>query len=191
MKKVLAQVISLVFDPRVEIPALLVLAVMNLYSNGAQLIFLSLLMFIDGVLPLMFYLHLRAKKEISDWDITKRVERVPLYTFATIAHAGGVLLAWGFGQLELARVLGVFWFLAVMFTLVTSMWKVSIHTGVNGALVTFLWVLSRGEMPWVFAIVALVGWSRLELKKHGAAQVWVGGFLGVLGVLAGMRVVGL
>ena len=190
MKRI-AQAVSLVLDPRVEVPVLLALAVWTQYQNGAPLLFLSLLLFVDAILPLVFYIHLRQKGEISDWDIRKRHQRVPLYAFTTVAHLGGVGVAWVFGQIALAETLAIFWFLALIFTLVTMMWKVSIHAGVNGALVTYLAVISQGRLSWLYLLVGLVAWSRVRLMRHGWEQVLVGGLLGALGVLAGMRVVGL
>ncbi len=191
MKKKLAQFASSVFDPRVEIPLMLIVAVVNGYRNGAELVFLGLLLFIDAVLPLWFYIHLRRKKEISDWDMTRRQERLPLFAFTTLAHLGGVGLAVAFGQIELAKVLTVFWLLAAMFTMVTWVGKVSLHVGVNAAFITYLSLITSMKVVWLFLVVILVAWSRLELKKHGKVQVLMGGLLGMLGVLGGMKVMGM
>jgi len=190
MKK-LAVVVSDLFDPRWEIPALLTLAVLAAYRDGAQLVFLGLLLFIDALLPGWFYWHLHQKKEISDWDITDRHQRMPLYVFTTIAHLGGLGLAYAVGQMVLFETLLVFWMLAVMFTIVTHFWKISVHVGMNAALATYLVVTFGSGWLWMYVIVVVVGWSRVLLKKHLVAQALVGGLLGTLGILAGMRVVGL
>lgn len=184
----LARLISLVFDPRLVVPVLLLLAVLTAYNNGAKLMFLALLLFIDGVVPGMFYRHLHKSGEISDWDISRRRERLPLYLFTTVVHLGGVGLAWFYGQAALAQVLGIFWVLAVIFTLVTAFWKVSVHVGVSAALVTFLLLTGGVSYWWLYFLVGLVAWSRLVLKRHKIEQVLIGGLLGVLGVLAGFGV---
>lgn len=200
MKK-LAEIVSDIFDPRWEIPVLLTLAVGHAYQNGAPLVFLAVLLFIDAGLPGWFYWHLHKKKEISDWDITDRHQRMPLYVFTTIAHLGGLGLAFAVGEMVLLQTLLVFWMLAVMFTIITHFWKVSVHVGVNAALATYLAVAFGGMLDpkptrWLlvallYGLVVVVGWSRVLLKKHLVAQALVGGLLGTLGMLAGMRVVGL
>ena len=189
MKK-LAQIISIIFDPRVEVPLLLTFAVLTFYRGGIPVVFLGLLLFVDVVLPMVFYAHLRLAGEISHWDIKRRKERVPLYIFSTLAHLGGVGVALAFGQLGLAKVLGVFWFLALMFTLVTTFWRVSLHVGVNAALFVYL-VVTTGGSYWVGVLVILVAWSRVKLGRHEIPQVLIGGLLGGLGVLGGMRVMGI
>ena len=182
--KAVAETISFIADPRVEIPLLLVLAVAFWYGNGAPVEFLGLLLFIDAVVPLMFYLHLVRQKEISDWDISRRDERLPLYAFATVAHLGGVGVAVGFGQWSLAQVLGVFWVLAAVFTLVTMRWKISVHMGVNAALAVYL-----GLGWWGLGLVGLVGWSRWYLKKHRLMQIIWGAGLGGGIMGAGMALI--
>jgi len=185
MKK-LASIVSIVFDPRIEVPLLLTLAVVTAYSNGAPLRFLALLLFVDAVLPGMFFVHLRNKGEISDMDITKRAERVPLYWFTTLAHLGGVGVAWVFHQDALTRVLLVFWILALIFTVVTTKWKVSVHAGVNVALATYVVLVWGINWWWLYGLVVLVGWSRVKLGRHKMMQVVLGAALGVVGVVVGL-----
>ncbi|WP_129838006.1 phosphatase PAP2 family protein [Streptomyces sp. RFCAC02] len=68
----------------------------------------------------------------------------------------------------------------VLTLLVTTCWKVSIHTAVAGGVAV---VLTIALGPWaalsVFG-VALVGWSRITLRDHTPAQVVAGAALGAL-----------
>jgi len=187
MEKI-ARVTSLVFDPRVEMPILLLMAVVTAYNNGAALLFLTLLFFVDVLMPTLFYLHLIKAGEISDGDISRREQRVPLYVFITIAHLGGIGLAFGFGQIVLMKILIVFWLMALMFTVVTVFWKVSMHAGVNAALATYVILAWGVGFVWLFGLVVLVAWSRVVLKKHKLEQVIIGGLLGMLGILGGMGI---
>lgn len=190
MERRLAQVVSFVFDPRVVVPVLLTVAFWWGYRNGMASLFLGLLLFIDAGLPFLFYLSLKKSGAIADWEIKRREERMPLYAFVVVAHLGGIGLAVFSKQEVLTSVLLVFWFLAVMFTGVTMLWKVSIHTGVMAALATFLWLELTGWW-WLWVLVVLVGWSRVVMRRHTLAQATVGGLLGALGMVAGMRLVGL
>ena len=176
----MSRLISFLADPRLEVPLMLALAVMWWYRNGAPVEFLSLLLFIDAGLPGWFYGHLWQKKEISDGDITERKERLPLYWFTTISHLAGVGVAAVFGQWLLAQVLGVFWVLALVFTLITTKWKISVHMGVNTALVIYLMLSDIGRyFGLCFVMVSvvwlmIVGWSRWSLKRHSLAQIIAG-----------------
>ena len=67
---------------------------------------------------------------------------------------------------------------------ITTVWKVSVHAAVSSGSVLIL-TLTYG--PWLlagYALVAVVGWSRVELRDHTPAQVVVGTGLGAL--VAGM-----
>lgn len=61
---------------------------------------------------------------------------------------------------------------------VTAFWKISVHTAVAGGTVSVL-VLTYGSAVALTApLVALIGWSRVELRDHTPMQVLVGGIVG-------------
>jgi hypothetical protein len=76
--------------------------------------------------------------------------------------------------------------LAMLFVLglslvVTVVWKVSIHmAALAGAVALIGLTFGTGWMPLV-PVVALVGWSRIELGDHTPAQVLAGVVLGAVG----------
>ena len=187
----LARWVSLIFDPRVIIPLMLTLAVQQAYSNGLSVRFLLLLLFVDVGLPFWFYIYLKRKKQITHWDIVRRSERVPLYTFTTITNLVGVMIAMRMGQMQLAQLLSVFWFLALTFTIVTMSWKVSIHSGVMAGLATFMVRFYGTVWLWMYPMAVVVAWSRLRLKRHGVTQVILGIVLGILVMGLGMKLIGI
>jgi len=71
-----------------------------------------------------------------------------------------------------------FWFCYISNTLITILinkhWKISAHAmGVTGPLAAVTYVF--GPIALLFAIIVfLVGWSRIQLKVHNAAQVVAG-----------------
>ena len=65
-------------------------------------------------------------------------------------------------------------------TPITAFWKISFHTGVAAAAVTLL-VLAYGlPAAFLYPLVALIGWSRVNLAHHTVAQVLTGAPVGAL-----------
>jgi len=174
----LALIISRLSDPVWLIPAMLAAAVAWSIFNGLRWRFILVLLLIDGLIPALYFVHLLRTGEISDWDTTKRQQRIKLYAATLIIHAVGVVFAWAVGKIVLAKILAAFWFLAVAYTLVTLFWKISLHTGVFATAVTFAAALWGRNWLWLAALLPVIAWARLRLKKHTPAQVVIGAILG-------------
>lgn len=74
--------------------------------------------------------------------------------------------------------------LCALTTVLTAVWKVSVHCTVACAFVAVLSCAYDAEAPWPFMaapLVALIGWSRVRLRAHTVAQVMVGCLLGTAG----------
>src|SRR3989338_5874679 len=75
----LAIFISRLFDPVWLIPGMLALAAGWSLINGLRWRFILILLLIDGLIPFLYFVHLLSTKEVSDWDTTKREQRIKLY----------------------------------------------------------------------------------------------------------------
>lgn len=186
MQKKIAWLISRVFDPTWEIPAAIALAVMFAVREGLRWRFLGLILFIDAVVPLIFFLTMLYHKQIKDWDIQRRAERIPLYLFTLVCHLGGLWLAHELGKTELVSVLLVYYLVAVVFFVTTLFWKISLHAGVNAVLITSLNVFYGWKYLWLYPVLAIVVWARVYEKHHTWAQVVAGAVLGAGIVVVGM-----
>lgn len=173
-----ATIVSRLTDPVFLIPAMLAAAVAWSIFNGLRWRFILILLLIDGLIPALYFVHLLTTGEISDWDTTKRQQRLKLYGFTLAVHAVGVVFAAVLGKIILAKILLAFWTLALAYALVTLVWKISLHTGVFASGVTFAALLWGENWLWPAALLPLIAWSRLKLKKHTPAQVVVGAILG-------------
>lgn len=178
MKKYVARIISRVFDPVFEIPVAILLAMWVAVEEGFRWRFLGLILFLDMMVPFIFFLVMIFHKQISNWDIRKREERLPLYFFTMLCHLGGVWLAHEVGKTELASILFVFWLLGVVFAGITAFWKISLHGGVNAVLIVFTNVLLGWHYWPLFLILPVVGWARVYDKHHTPLQYWSGALLG-------------
>ena len=180
---VVAEVISRVFDPVWEIPLALLLAVAVAMQEGLRWRFLGILMFVDAVLPMIFFLIMLVNKQIKDWDIQNRRERLPLYAFTMICHLGGIYLAHELGKAELAQILLVYYLVGLVFAFITAFWKISLHTGVNAVLITTLNMLMGFRYWYLYLILVAVSWARIYQKHHTLGQV-------VAGIVVGSGIVG-
>lgn len=186
----MARIISRIFDPIVEVPLLISLAVWYAYVNGVGWQLLIVLLFTDALLPFLFFLHLLRKHEIDNWDISKREQRIPVYGFTMLTHLGGVGIAWVAGWTQIAQILFAFWLLGMMFFGLTTFWKVSVHAGVNSALVTFLVLLFNPSYAWLYTLLIPVGWARIYSKNHSLDEFMMGSILGSLGLWGWFKLVG-
>lgn len=184
-------IISRVFDPVWLIPGMLALATGWSLINGLRWRFIVILLLIDGLIPFLYFVHLLSTKEISDWDTTKREQRLKLYGFTLVAHSIGVTLAVLLGKLVLSKILLLFLILAVVFTLITLKWKISIHTGVSSAAVIFLSLLFGFDWLWLYLIVGLVAWARIVMKKHTFLQTAAGAVVAAGIIFLGFRLLGI
>lgn len=182
----LATLVSRLFDPIIEIPIAIVLAVYLAVHEGIRWRFLGVLLFIDLVVPFVFFLTMLYHRQLSNWDVRERRERIPLYAFTMVCHLGGVWLAQVLGKVELAETLFRFWLVGISFVLITTKWKISVHGGVNALLATL--VTSIFGWPWVgtYLIVLLVGWARVYDQHHTRLQYMVGALLGLVGGIWGL-----
>lgn len=189
--KTLANTISRVLDPLIEIPLLLALSVWYAFVNGLAWKFLAVLLFVDAVLPFAFFLYLYKRKIVRDWDISRREERIPVYGFTMLTHLAGVGTAFLTGRIVEAQILFIFWMLGMAFFGITTFWKISVHAGVNAALVTFLVLFAGANWAWLYLMLIPVGWSRMVLKHHDFTELVSGAVLAISGMWVGFRFFGI
>jgi len=187
MKKKLAFYISRAFDLHIIGSLTIFLAVTQGVFSQSRLRFLFIVAFFDVVLPFVFFLFLYYSGRVSDWWITKRQERLPIFVFVALAHFLGILSASWYGNLEIMRLLVSFYTLFLVFLVIILFYKISTHTGILSTLV-FLMAAFFG--PWfllLYSLVVLVGWSRLVLKAHSLGQVFWGAVIPPLIMSLGFR----
>lgn len=122
------------------------------------------------------YIILRKLGKISDHDFTKREERPPYFTIASIGYLILFLLTTILKNTILTQVtLAVFTTTCVL-TLVNLYWKMSGHMTYSTLLFfTLIYLFPYTSwLPFVFILTPLIAISRVILKKHTIAQVIVG-----------------
>lgn len=176
----LARVVSRVFDPIVEIPVILTGVVGGALVNGWRWRFLTLLLFIDAVLPAVLFSYLVKTGQAGGWDFPKLRARRLLFTFALMCNLAGVGLGYILNRQPLAQILLTFWILGVIYVGITWWWKISVHMGVNATLATVAVEFLGGQWGWLYLIPVVVGWARIKTKQHDWIQVITGGVIPVI-----------
>ncbi|MCH7516893.1 MAG: hypothetical protein IIB08_07205 [Bacteroidetes bacterium] len=173
----LARIISTIFIPPSFTIIIFTLFAFHLETEPAQRYITILVALIFGFIsPIVLFLYYRKKGKIIDLDASIKEERTVPMSISVIFFIVGLLILIAF-NINIVSI--AFWFCYISNTLITIIinknWKISVHTmGAAGPLaaVTYLF----GPVTLVFLIiVALVGWSRIQLKCHSLGQVMTGG----------------
>ena len=173
----LARIISTIFIPPSFTIIIFTLFAFHLETELVQRYITIFVALIFGFIsPIVLFLYYRKKGKVIDLDASIKEERTVPMSISVIFFIVGLLILIAF-NINIVSI--AFWFCYISNTLITIIinknWKISVHTmGAAGPLaaVTYLF----GPVTLVFLIiVALVGWSRIQLKCHSLGQVMTGG----------------
>jgi membrane-associated phospholipid phosphatase len=138
------------------------------------------------VLPLFVLLVLVRQGKVTDHHVSDRRQRAPVLLMALASILAGLLVLTAAGAphsvvaMVLAVVSGV-----VVLAGVSPFWKISGHAAaMSSAAVIGVLMLGPVWLPLLLLIPA-VGWSRVVLRAHSAAQVVAGSLFGGV-VMAGI-----
>jgi len=144
-----------------------------------------------AVIPILFIDHGIKKGRWGDRNVgAKRARLVVMAVILTsVSTCFALMAALGAPRTLIALIASMIVTLAAL-ALITLAWKISVHQAVSAGAVIML-VQTYGAWTWTgYAIVAVVGWSRVALRDHTPAQVVAGTILGsavAAGVFATLR----
>ena len=136
-----------------------------------------------GLLPIFYFTSIIKNIELSD----KRQRLLPyLFTFISF-YIANILVK----KLPVSSFISAYLFASCMTVLViliiSGFWKISTHmTGIGGLIGLILslsYLLKTDLMYYLMAAILLSGFiaaSRIKLKEHNLAQIYVGFFVGIL-----------
>ncbi|MEV0278610.1 phosphatase PAP2 family protein [Streptomyces sp. NPDC050610] len=151
-----------------------------------------------AVLPTVFITVGIRKGRWGDRHVSQRQQRIIVMLFVLLSVAAGITLMTAFGAPRpvIALIAAMFTTMATLFAVTAgtkadsasqqrysgSSWrgKISVHAAVASGSVVML-AMSYG--PWAllaYALVAVVGWSRIKLYDHTLGQVTAGSVLGAV-----------
>ena len=193
-KDFLAETISRILGPPVELPVIILIL---LYAAGltiAQILKLApALLFFCWLLPVLFFVYSLKRGAISDLDARNRKERIPTYTVTLLGWSIGLVLAKLWGNAIFLNLFSTFYFLIFTLVIVTYFYKISIHAALNTALFLFVNLYPVGHSSygvfwnfqfwWLFPMVPAAIWARWYKKNHDLKQLVLGVFAGTVVML--------
>lgn len=178
--KYLSKLISRIFDFYVWFPVMLLAGIFNSGLTPNQIkILLPTLMVVNVVIPTSYFFMDLAGRGISDIDVTKRQQRYHLFgRFVGICVISTIISYFLGNQVFFVmQLIGLM--LAATIFLITFFYKISGHMILNVSSVFIVNFLFDWQYLWLFVIVPIVAFARINLKKHSVSQVLTGAALGL------------
>jgi hypothetical protein len=122
-----------------------------------------------------------AKERRLDLDITDRQDRILPLALSTLGAVIGVYLV--SARVESSRLLfmgNVLLAFLICLTIITLIWKISLHAATMAAMVTILVLFYGLIFVWLYLLLIPIIWARLVLRQHNVAQLSAGVLLGAL-----------
>ena len=143
-----------------------------------------LLILFTFVLPILFALIFKLFDITSDLTVSKREERPKLYLTFLSFFLISLNIAITTQNSTLIEIYSVLNLTFVLGTLITFFWKISFHMIFSTLIIFFIcYLLKTPEIYSLVILLPLIGWSRLQLRKHSFKQVLGGTLLSLIGIL--------
>lgn len=132
-----------------------------------------------AVIPIAFIKYGMKRGRWADRHVGVKQHRLIVMVFIIGSVATGIALMIGLGapRTMTALIAAMLTTLAALMA-ITTVWKISVHAAVSSGAVAMLTVVYGPIALTGYALVALVGWSRIELRDHTRGQVLAGALLG-------------
>lgn len=175
-----AHAISFIFHPSfIAILATYLISYHSTRSIGVSIVWTGIMALVAlGIFLFEFY-GIR-KGFFSDFDVSKRKQRAPLFIFVLILVSAFMVSLLVFGGPTELLVGGLYILVGIIiFSFVNSKIKASVHVAGIGAFFVSMALLYGGVFYVGLVCIPLVAWSRVMLGRHTVSEVVIGGTLGV------------
>ena len=181
--KIVEAISTFTNPPIICIPLFLIICIILSFENGtfnlSEFIVLELISLVfASILPMAIILYW-VKKLDTDSDISNRQDRYTPLVVGIVSYFIGFLVSLFIGADHfLTALLLCYCVNTGVVLLITSKWKISVHTtGLSGPVGALILLL--GPIGALFAILyPILIWSRVTLNKHTLAQAIAGGAQG-------------
>lgn len=175
-----AELISRWFDPRCLVVPVVFVASLRGTIGLIEAAGWTLFTLMIAVLPLLAFVALQTKRGIfSDQQVPRRHQRSRVYLVGNACLLACVLILVVLqAPKSLVALLSAMLASSAIATGLNLRWKVSVHTGsAAGAAISLLILAGPPAVP-MLALIPLVGWTRVALRRHTLGQVIAGGLIG-------------
>ena len=151
-------------------------------SNVLDALKWSLISIALSILPVfLVIIYLVRDDRLDGIFINAHRQRTKIYLLAGLCAGVGCVILYYLGAPPILIAVFIAGLSAVViFMGINLLWKISLHTAFVAASVTVLVILYGWIAALAGMLVALIAWSRMELKYHSLAQVATGTLLAVL-----------
>lgn len=166
------QVTSLLLQVPVLAVALIVILVWSGVLPSQEWPWLLVTLLHLSFLPMLYGAFVYKTKRISNADITERKERLVPFFVVTLIYGIYLLVTMLFDAPDIFKMLAVYYFTpALILSMVTVFWKVSVHTAGVTQLVALLMIIFGSQALILAPLILLTGWLRIKMKSHTIWQV--------------------
>lgn len=176
MKNILGKiglVISGLSSPFLIIPLFSLITISHHSPNiKSFLLFGSIFVGFTVMLPLAYILTAVKTGKISDIHVAIKEQRAMPFLLAIV---GSILTLFAFYLLHaptplLAMTYALF-VNGIIFALLTTYWKISIHSASFASSITIAGLLVSSNYFWLYPLIILIFWARLARKRHNIWQL--------------------
>ncbi|PIS09479.1 hypothetical protein COT75_01260 [Candidatus Beckwithbacteria bacterium CG10_big_fil_rev_8_21_14_0_10_34_10] len=184
LTRVISTIISRIFDPIWESLIILFLLSQLAKSEFPKGSLFLLSFFLVYLIPWLFFHYQLKKGKISDWDITKREERISFYSVSKVTILIFFSILFFLSPKSIPFYLK-FLIPFLIFYLLTFFNKVSGHMITNTLFILSIYFYTgKSDILYIgIIILLLVALSRFNLKKHTLPQLIIGTGLGLLALI--------
>ncbi len=175
----LAKFISSVAAPHTLAPLALLLTATTLDSRMDWL-WIGFYLLFAVVVPVVYLLWLLRTGRVHDFHLRVRTDRYrPMIVTIVSSGFAWFVLQVSNGPPVLTTVAFAAWIQSVLLFVITLRWKISAHGAAAGTLAVLGWKIANPSLGLAFAaLVPLVGWARVRMRRHTFWQVVWGCVLG-------------
>jgi hypothetical protein len=182
MTNKLAALISLIFSPFLVPIAGTLVAVSAYAQTSEQFIqWVSISIAFSTALPFGVIVGLLRLGKLSDLHIAVKEQRPGVLIFGLVSALCGTFILYRIRAPKAIVWLGIAYVLnGVVFLAVTTIWKISFHTGVASGTIMALALVVETELVFLFLLLPLIAWARIHRGRHTFVQTLAGSGLAIL-----------
>lgn len=178
----LASLLSLLFSPFV-VPIAAILLLVRVYAQTWEqsALWTTITVLFITIIPFL-YIYVKVKQgKLTDIHIVIRGQRIMPLLFAQLSALIGVFILYLLGAPKGLIHLGICYIVnGIIFILITQFWKISLHSAVVAGCVTALAYIVTPKMAFLFFLIPIVAWARIQKKRHTLIQNLAGAIIAII-----------
>lgn len=174
-----AKFISSVAAPHTLAPLALLLTATTLDSR-LDWLWIGFYLLFAVLVPVGYLVWLLRTGQVQDFHLRVRTDRFrPMVVTITSSGFAWLVMQLNNAPYVLTTVALAAWIQSVLLFFITLRWKISAHSAAAATLAMLGWKIATPSVALGFsALVPLVGWARVRMRRHTLWQVIWGGVLG-------------